>query len=444
MEDDYKKSVQRQRCLNPNMQEVVKKEVVKLLNAGLIYPISDSSSVSRVQLVLKKGGITVVPNDKDELIPVRKMIKRLAGNAFYCFLDGFSRYFQIPISPEDQEKTTFTCPYGTFAYRRMPFGLCNAPVTFQRCMTAIFHDMLEDCVEVFMDDFLVFGSSFDTCLFNLEKMLARCEKTNLALNWEKCHFMVQEGIILGHKISQKGIEVDRAKIEFISKLLPLANVKGIRSFLCHAGFYRRFIKDFLKISRPMTHLLEKDAPFVFSFDCLEAFNELKKRLTNSPILTSPDWSLPFEIIYDASEHSDGAVLGHQKENRFHPIYYASRTLNDAQENYTVTEKELLVVVFAFDKFRSYLILSKTVVYTDHSAIRFLFSKQYAKPQLIGWILLLQEFDIEIRDKKGAENLTADNLSLLENLNLQILDESVIQDTFLDEFLMALTTTDDTP
>ncbi|GJS32442.1 reverse transcriptase domain-containing protein [Tanacetum coccineum] len=186
-----------------------------------------------------------------------QMLERLAGNEFYCFLDGFSGYFQIPIDPHDQEKMTFTCPYGTFAYRRMPFGLCNAPGTFQRCMMAIFHDMIEKTMEVFMDDFSVFGDSFDSCLSNLERMLKRCEDTNLVLNWEKCHFMCKEGIVLGHKISKSGIEVDRAKVDVIAKLPHPTTVKGVRSFLGHAGFYRRFIQDFSKISRPITHLLEK-------------------------------------------------------------------------------------------------------------------------------------------------------------------------------------------
>ncbi|KAD4180250.1 hypothetical protein E3N88_28841 [Mikania micrantha] len=163
------------------------------------------------------------------------MLERLSGQQFYCFLDGFSGYFQIPIAPEDQEKTTFTCPYGTFAYRRMPFGLCNAPATFQRCMVAIFQNMIETSMEVFMDYFSVFGSSFDHCLINLEKMLRRCVETNLMLNWEKCHFMVTEGIVLGHKISHDGIQVDKAKIETISKLPPPTSVKAVRSFLDPSG-----------------------------------------------------------------------------------------------------------------------------------------------------------------------------------------------------------------
>ncbi|GKC43625.1 reverse transcriptase domain-containing protein [Tanacetum coccineum] len=210
------------------------------------------------------------------------MLERLSGNEYYCFLDGFSAYFQIPLALEDQEKTTFTCLDGTFAYRRMPFGLCNSPATFQRCMTAIFHDMCKDFIEVFMDDFSVFGNSFGTCLSNLSKMLARCEKTNLVLNWEKCHFMVKKGIVLGHKISKAGIEVDKAKVDVIASLPYPTNVKGIRSFLGHAGFYRRFIKDFSKIAHPMTQLLMKDAKFDFSDECIKSFDILQDKLITAP------------------------------------------------------------------------------------------------------------------------------------------------------------------
>jgi len=150
---------------------------------------------------------------------------------------------------------------------------------------------------------------YDLCLKNLERVLERCEETNLVLNWEKCHFMVQEGIVLGHKISKKGMEVDKAKIEVIEKLPPPTNVKGIRSFLGHAGFYRRFIKDFSKITQPLTKLLEKDAPFDFGDDCIHAFNLLKERLVQAPILITPDWKEPFELMCDASDYAIGAVLG---------------------------------------------------------------------------------------------------------------------------------------
>ncbi|GKA71849.1 reverse transcriptase domain-containing protein [Tanacetum coccineum] len=239
--DDKKPVVQKQKRLNPNMQEVVKKEIVKLLGTGIIYPIADSPWVSLIHCVPKKGGITVVTKQNDELVPTRtnmgwrvcidyrklneatvkdhfplpfmdQMLERLAGNKNFCFLDGFSGYFQIPVDHMDQEKITFTCPFGTYAYRQMSFRLCNAPATFQRCMLAIFYTMIKESVKVFMDDFSVFGDSFDKCLNNLDKMLQRCKDAHLVLNWEKCHFMVKEGIVLGHKVSSARLEVDKAKI----------------------------------------------------------------------------------------------------------------------------------------------------------------------------------------------------------------------------------------
>ncbi|GJY37664.1 reverse transcriptase domain-containing protein [Tanacetum coccineum] len=248
-------------------------------------------------------------------------------------------------------------------------------------MTTIFHDIVEDFMEVFMDDFSVFGNSFDCCLANLDRLLARCEETNLVLNWEKSHFMVKEGIVLGHKISRAGIEVDRAKIDVIAKLPYPTNVKGVRSFLGHDGFYRRFIKDFSMISKLMTHLLMKDVKFDFSNDCKKAFNILKEKLITTPIIISPDWNVPFELMCDASDFAVGVVLGQRIDGKFKPIYYASKTLNNAQEHYTTTKKELLAVVFSFDKFCQYIVLSKTVVYTDHSALKYLFSKEDVKPRL---------------------------------------------------------------
>nr|GEY79176.1 reverse transcriptase domain-containing protein [Tanacetum cinerariifolium] len=277
MEEDYKSTIQSQRRVNPKIHEVIKKEVIKLLDAGIIYLIYDSPWVSPIHYVPKKGGIIVVENENNELIPTRLVT------------DGFFGYFQIPINPPDQEKTMFTCPYGTFAYQRMPFGLCNAPGTFQR-----------------------------------------------------------------------------------------------------------FIQDFSKIARPMTHLLEKETPFVFSKDCIDAFETLKKKLTEAPILVVPDWNLPFELMCDASDFVIGAVLGQ---------------------------------LYAFEKFWPYLVVSKSIVYTDHSALKYLLSKQDAKPRLLRWVLLLLEFDIIIRDKNGTENLAVDHLSRLENPHKDVFENKDINENF---------------
>ncbi|KAK1619024.1 hypothetical protein QYE76_024541 [Lolium multiflorum] len=329
MEDDAKPVVEPQRRLIPKMKDVVRNEVLRLLEAGIIYPIADSRWVSPVHCVPKKGGMTIVPNDNDELIPQRVVVG-----------------YRMCIDYRKVNKVTKKDHYP------LPF----IDQMLERCMSAIFHGFCESIVEVFMDDFSVYGNSFDNCLRNLDKVLQRCEETNLVLNWEKCHFMVNEGIVLGHKISERGIEVDRAKVEAIEKMPYPRDVKGIRSVLGHAGFYRRFIKDFSKISKPLTNLLQKDVPFVFDDDCKEAFETLKKALTTAPIVEPPDWNLPFEIMCDASDFAVGAVLGQR-------IPYA---------------------------------------------------KKDAKPRLIRWVLL-QEFDLHIVDRKGADNPVADNLSRLENI-----------------------------
>nr|GEY84853.1 reverse transcriptase domain-containing protein [Tanacetum cinerariifolium] len=304
MEEDFKPIVQHQRRVNPKIHDVIKQEVIKLLEAGLIYPISDSPWVSPVHYVPKKGGFTVVKNEDNVLISTRlvtgwrvcidyrklnettqkdhfplsfmdQMLERLVGNQYYCFLDGFSSYFQILIDPKDQEKTTFTYPYGTFAYHHMPFGLCNAPGTFQRCMMAIFHDMIEKTMEVFMDDVSVFGNSFQSCLSHLERMRKRCEDTNLCLYWEKSYFMVKEGIVLGHKISKQGIEVNKEKVDVISKLPHPTTVKA-------------------------------------------------------PILIAPDWDMPFKLMCDASDFAIGAVLGHlSRLENLHQNVFDPKEINES-------------------------------------------------------------------------------------------------------------------
>nr|GEY10011.1 reverse transcriptase domain-containing protein [Tanacetum cinerariifolium] len=341
---DYKPALQHQRRVNPKIHNVIKKEVEKLLDAGLIYPISDSPWVSLVHCVPKKGGFTVIENEENELIP-------------------------------------------------------NRLVTGWRV-----------CIDY--------------------------QKLNEATR--KGHFMVKEGNVLGHKISKNGIKVDKAKVDVITKLPHPTTIKGIRSFLGHVGFYRRFIKDFSKISRPMTHLLEKNTPFVFSEDCIKAFQTLKKKLTEAPILIAPNWDLPFELMYDASDFAIGAVLGQRHEKHFKPIHYASKTMNDAESNYTMTEKDMLAVVYAFEKFRSYLIMNKSIVHTDHFALKYLFAKKDAKARLLRWVLLLQEFDFKVLDTNGAENLAADHLSRLENPYENVLDPKGINETFPLETLSMVT------
>ena len=337
MEEDHAPSIEHQRRLNPTMKEVMKKEVLKWLQAGFIYAIFDRPQVSLVQCVSKMGGMTMVRNEKNELLSTRvvtrwrvcidyrkldkatrkdhyplpflhQMLDRLAGHSHYCFLDGYSRYNQIMVSPEDQEKTTFKCLYRTFAFKRMSFRLCNVPTTFKGCMIAIFSDLIKNIMDVFMDDFSKYGGLFDNCLTNLEVVLQKCHEKNPILNWEKCHFMEQEGIVLGHLISSKRLEVDKANIATIQTLTPPTMVQGVLSFLGHAGFYLRFIKDFSKITKSICKLLEKDMIFNFNEACMTAFDLIKNKLIEAPIVVASNWGEPFQIIMcDASDYAVGDV-----------------------------------------------------------------------------------------------------------------------------------------
>ncbi|GJZ88152.1 reverse transcriptase domain-containing protein [Tanacetum coccineum] len=250
--------------------------------------------------------------------------------------------------------------------------------------------------------------------------------------------MVKEGIVLGHKISRNGIKVDKAKVDVIAKLPHPTTVKGVRGFLCHVSFYRWFIKDFSKISRSMTHLLEKNTPFIFSNECFQAFEMLKKKLTEAPILIAPDWDLPFKLMCDASDFAIGAVLGQRHDKHFRLIHYASKTKNEAESHYTTMEKEMLAVVYAFKKFQSYLILNKSIVYMDHSALKYLFAKKDSKARLLRWVILLQEFTFKVIDTKGAENLAADHLSRLENPYENVLDPKEVNEKFPLETLNMVT------
>nr|GEV79445.1 reverse transcriptase domain-containing protein [Tanacetum cinerariifolium] len=326
MEEDFEPAVQHQRRVNPKIHDVIKQELLKLLDAGLTYPFSDSPWVNPVHCVPKKRGFTVIENEENELILTRlvtgwrvcidyhklneatrkdhfplpimdQMLERLVGNQYYCFLDGFSGYFQILIDRKDQMKTTFTCPYRMFAYRRIPFGLYNTPGTFQMCMMAIFHDMIKKTME----------------------------------------------------------------------------------------------------------------------------------------------DMPFELMCDASDFAIGAVLGQHQDKHFRPIHYTSKTMTEAESNYTTTEKEMLAVVYAFKKFRSYLIKNKSIVYTDHSALKYLFAKKDFKARLLRWVLLLQEFTFKVIDTKEAENLATDHLSRLENPHQNVLDPKEINESFPIETLNLVST-----
>jgi hypothetical protein len=327
-----------QRRMNPTLKDIVKEELQKLLHVNFIYPISDRKWVSSLVIFPKKNGKWRICVDFRELdkatyryyfpLPfIDQLLDTLFGKIYFSFLDEFSGYNQIQISPEDQEKTKFTCPWGTYAYRVLPFGLCNALATFRRDVLAIFSDLTCDCVEVYMDDFTLYGDDFQQALDNLEKVLIRCKETNLSLNHEKYRMMPIEGIVLGHHISDTVIRVDPAKIEIISQIKIPSSQNEVRSFLGHVGYYRRFIQNFTNLVAPLFKLLAKEDEFHWDEQCKIYFEILKKHLFSAPVLRGLNWSLPFHICINASDTSLGVILG-QRENQLpYDIYFLSKNLS---------------------------------------------------------------------------------------------------------------------
>jgi len=334
IEKDARPIRQPQKRLNPHHKDAMKDELQKLLDVNFIYPISDSKWVSPLVVVPKKNGKWRICVDYRELnkatqkdhfpLPfIDQVLDTLAGKKFFSFLDGFSGYNQIQIAPEDQDKTTFTCPWGTFAYRVLPFGLCNAPATFQRAILSMFADLINEGLEVYMDDFTPYGDDFEPALQNLEKVLQRCIDTRLCLSNEKCLMMITEGVILGHYISAEGIQVDPAKIQILLLIPTPTTQTEVRSFLGFSGYYRRFIEHFSRKAAPL-YALTGNTDFVWTEKCDNAFNDLKKLVATSPVLRGPNWNLPFQISSYASDITIGAVLGQEEDKKPYAIYYISK------------------------------------------------------------------------------------------------------------------------
>nr|GEW05175.1 reverse transcriptase domain-containing protein [Tanacetum cinerariifolium] len=342
IEDEFEPAVQHQRRVNLKIHDVMKQEVLKLLDARLIYHIFDSPWVSPVHCVAKKGGFTVVENEDNELIPTRLVTGWRVCIDYQTSTIVFSMVSRVTFEFPSIQKIKKR-PHPRILTERLPTVACLLGYAMHRARS----------------------------------------------KGEKSHFMFKEGIIIGHKISKNGIEVDKAKVDVIAKLPHPTTVK----------------------------------------ECVKAFQTLKRKLTEAPILIAPDWDLPFELMCDVSDFAIGAVLGKRQENHFRHVHYASKTMTEAEANYTITEKEMLAVVYAIEKFQSYLIMNKSIVYTDHSALKYLFAKKDFKVRLLRWVLLLQEFTFKVVDTKGAKNLAADNLSRLENPHQNMLDPKDINESF---------------
>ena len=427
---------QRQYRMNPKYSLLVKEEIDKLLEAGIIYPVPYSDWVSPIVVVPKKNGKLRICVDYRKLNSVTKkdyfplpftdtMLDGVAGYERYSFMDGFSGYNQISIYPPHRVLTSFTTPWGIFAHERMPFGLCNSPATFSRLGTNTFRNQLHISMELFLDDFAVY-STIEKHAQHLQECFDECMATGISINTAKSVFLVPFGKLVGHIVSKQGVATDPDKIAIIASLPIPTTVTEVKGFLGHAGYYRRFIFRYSVIALPLTELLKvTDSPPVWTNACTEAFNTLKKKLITAPILVAPNWEKDFEVYVDASNVAIGAVLSQKDEKGHdHPIYFASRQLVQAERNYTVTEREALGMIFAVQKFRHYLLGYKFNFHVDHDALKYMINKPQLSGRIARWVLLLQEFNFTVQVRPGKNHANADHLSRLsEELGTEPIDDS---------------------
>ncbi|CAM6094053.1 unnamed protein product [Calypogeia fissa] len=434
---------QRQHRMNPRYSLMVKEELDRLLEAGIIYPMLNSEWVSPIVIVPKKVDTDGKPkiricqdfrklNDatlKDFYpLPFTDIVLDIvAGHEVYSFLDGYSGYNQMWIK-EDQAKTAFTTEWGIFAFRRMSFGLCNAPGMFQRLMMNIFHNFLSKFFEIFIDDFAIYGS-----IQNHKKCLRMtfqcCREVGLRLHPGKCFFRVNEGILLGHKISKKGIEVDHKKVAIWLAITFPKTLKEVRAFLGCVGYYRRFLQNYAKIALPLTKMLKRDIEVESTPERVLAFDTLKERLTGALVLITPDWGKDFHVYVDCSGFCIGSMLSQlDADGRDHPIYFASRQLSAPEKNYSGTHREALGVIYSCKKFRHYLLGYKVIFHIDHNSLKYMVNKPDLTGRIARWVLLLEEFNYEVGVWSGRSHSNANFFSRIGGDT----DTSDVDDTFPDE------------
>jgi hypothetical protein len=391
LENNVKPIRQRPYRLNPKYSLMIHEEIKKLLECGFIYPVPYSEWVSPIVIVLKKNGKIRICQDYRKLNSVTKkdhfplpftdtLLDVVAGHEMYSLMNDFSGYNQIGISKAHQLLTAFTTDEGVYALNKMAFGLCNAPATYQRLAITAFQAYLHKFIEIFLDDFCVFSSKAKhaECL---TKCFTKCHEYGISLNAAKSQFLVPYGKLLGHIVSVQGMATDPNKVASIANL-PIPNtVSEVKGFLEHTGYYRRYIYKYAIIALPLTQLLKKsELPPVWTPSCTKAFETLKQKLVIAPILVPPNWDKDFDVYVDASNVAIGSILS-QKDNdkHDHPIYFASRQLNAAEKNYSITERDALGMIFSVQKFRHYLLRYKFTFHVDHDALKYMINK----PQLSG-------------------------------------------------------------
>ncbi|KFM56688.1 Retrovirus-related Pol polyprotein from transposon 412, partial [Stegodyphus mimosarum] len=410
---------------HPRRLPIAKQEEVRALlkdmqESNVIEP-SASPWASPIVLVRKKDGSTrfcvdyrrlneVTKKDSYPLPRIDDILDTLSGSKWFSTLDLKSGYWQVEIHPDDREKTAFTTGQGLWQFKVMPFGLCNAPATFERLMETVLKGLSYEACLIYLDDIIIVGKSFEEHLENLRKVLQKLKEANLKLSPAKCKLFRQEVTYLGHVISAEGVRTDPEKVSAVKDWRRPENVHQLRSFLGLCTYYRRFVKDFSSIARPLHKLTESKQKFVWTKECENAFKNLKEALTSAPILTYPQLDRPFILDTDASNESVGAVLSQEIEGQERVVAYWSKCLSKPERNYCVTRKELLAIVKAVEHFHHYLYGRKFLLRTDHASLAWLLNFKNPEGQIARWIQRLQEYDITIRHRKGQSHGNADALS----------------------------------
>lgn len=409
----------------PVHKEEIDKQVGKLLSDGLIEcssspyssPVwivpkkADSSGQKRWRMVIDYRNLNEKTiGDAYPLPNISDILDQLGNAKYFSILDLASGFHQIPMAPKDAPKTAFSTPYGHYQFKRMPFGLKNAPATFQRLMDNVLSGLQGNELFVYMDDIVIYARSIKEHEVKFERLMKRLKEANLKLQPDKCEFLRQEVAYLGHIICADGVRPDPDKIKSIMRFPRPKNPKNIKQFLGLSGYYRRFIPNFSKIAKPLTDLLKKDRMFTWLPKHEEAFDILKLSLCSEPVLQYPDFSRSFNLTTDASGHAVGGVLSQGNVGKDLPIAYTSRILNKAEQNYSTIEKECLAIVYCTNHFRPYLYGRKFIIITDHKPLVWLHSVKDPSSRLWKWRNKLAEYDYEIRYKVGLSNRNADALS----------------------------------
>lgn len=405
----YEKEVQEQ------IKKMLKDGIVKESISPYTSPVwvvpkkTDASGKKKFRLVIdyrKLNEKTI--NDKYPIPEITDILDKLGRAKYFSTIDLVSGFHQIQLAEEDTEKTAFSVNGGKYEFTRMPFGLKNAPATFQRVMDCILRDLIGVCCFVYMDDIIIFSSSLQEHAKNLAQVLEKLKDARLKIQLDKCEFFRKETQFLGHTVSEEGVRPNSDKIEAIKQWPMPTCEKEVRQFLGMLGYYRRFIRDFAKIVKPLTALLRKDMEFLITPEVKACFEKCKQLLMLDPVLIYPDFSKEFLLTTDASDYAIGAVLSQGPIGNDRPIAYASRTLNQTEERYSTTEKEFLAIVWAVNHFRPYLYGRKFKMFTDHQPLTFSFTN--ANHRVIRGKLALEEFDYELIYKPGKQNVVADALS----------------------------------